>query len=88
MSQGPFSPKIRFLGQKVCSVARGRTDGQTQKWQQRTPFQGFRIFSFNLSLSIGPTAQQIKSNPKLFYQYVSSKIKGIENISNHGTSMS
>ena len=27
-------------------------------------------------------AQQIKNNPKLFYQYVSSKIKGKENISN------
>ena len=27
-------------------------------------------------------AQQIKTNPKLFYQYVSSKIKGRENISN------
>ena len=28
MSQGSFQPKIRFLGQKVCSVARLRTDGQ------------------------------------------------------------
>jgi len=26
MSQGPFSPKIRFLGQKVSSVARRQTD--------------------------------------------------------------
>ena len=26
MSQGSFSPKIRFLGQKVCSVARRQTD--------------------------------------------------------------
>ena len=29
MSQGSFNPKIRFLGQKVCPVARGQTDGQT-----------------------------------------------------------
>ena len=29
MSQGSFNPKIRFLGQKVCPVARVRTDGQT-----------------------------------------------------------
>ena len=26
MSQGSFNPKIRFLGQKVCPVARVRTD--------------------------------------------------------------
>ena len=29
MSQGSFNPKIRFLGQKVCSVARLQTDRQT-----------------------------------------------------------
>ena len=29
MSQGSFNPKIRFLGEKVCSVARGQTDEQT-----------------------------------------------------------
>ena len=29
MSQGSFNPKIRFLGQKVCPVARGHTDRQT-----------------------------------------------------------
>ena len=26
MSQGSLNPKVRFLGQKVCSVARERTD--------------------------------------------------------------
>ena len=29
MSQGSFNPKIRFLGQKLCPVARMQTDGQT-----------------------------------------------------------
>ena len=29
ISQGSLNPKIRFLGQKVCSVARLRTDRQT-----------------------------------------------------------
>ena len=29
MSQGSFNPKIRFLGQKVCPVARPQTDRQT-----------------------------------------------------------
>ena len=62
MSQGSFDPKIRFIGQKVCSVARVQTDRQTdthtdtqtRKWIQRTPFQDFRIYSFNLSSRIGP----------------------------------
>ena len=26
MSQGSLNPKIRFLGQKMCPVARGQTD--------------------------------------------------------------
>ena len=53
MSQGSFNTKIRFLGQKVCPVAHSRTDTHTQtEWLLRAPFQGFRIFSFNL---IGPT---------------------------------
>ena len=29
MSQGSFNPKIRFLGQKMCPVARPQTDTQT-----------------------------------------------------------
>ena len=33
----------------MCSVAT-----HTRKWIQRTPFQGFKIFSFNLSSRIGP----------------------------------
>ena len=39
MSQGSLNLKIRFLDQKVCSVALGH------KCIQRTPFQGFRNFS-------------------------------------------
>ena len=31
-----------------------QTDRHTRKWLQRAPFQGFRIFSFNLSSRIGP----------------------------------
>ena len=31
MSQGSLNPKIRFLGQKVCPVARGQTDTQTHR---------------------------------------------------------
>ena len=50
--KGSFIPKIRFLGQKVCFVARRQTHRETDtqtKWIQRTPFQDFRNFSFNLS---------------------------------------
>ena len=62
MSQWSFNPKIRFLGQKVCHVARPQTHTQThihthrhtRKWILRAPFQGFRIFPFNLSSRIGP----------------------------------
>ena len=59
MSQGSFNPKIRFLGQKMWPVARTQTDRHTHtdshtEWLLRAPFQGFRIFSFNLSSRIGP----------------------------------
>ena len=46
MSEGSFNPKIRFLGQKACPVARGHTDRQTRKWLLWAPIQGFRNFSF------------------------------------------
>ena len=35
MSQGSFNPKIRFLGQKVCPVARLHTDRQTDTQTHR-----------------------------------------------------
>ena len=31
MSQGSLDPKIRFIGQKVCSVARVQTDTHTDR---------------------------------------------------------
>ena len=63
MSQGSLNPKIRFLGQKMCSVARLQTDRHTRKWLLRAPFQGFRSFSFNLSSRIGPTSQEYIFSP-------------------------
>ena len=50
MSQGSLNPKIRFLGQKVCSVARERTDRHESDYCGHP----FRSFSFNLSSKIGP----------------------------------
>ena len=35
MSKGSLEPKIRFLGQKVCSVARVQTDRQTDRHTHR-----------------------------------------------------
>ena len=35
MSQGSLDPKIRFIGQKVCSVARVQTDTQTHRHTDR-----------------------------------------------------
>ena len=49
MSQGSLNPKIRFLGQKMCSAARGRTDGQTDgqthtKVKTEDTLSGFQEF--------------------------------------------
>ena len=41
MSQGSFSPKIRFLGQKVCSVARTQTDTKVKTEDTLSGFQDF-----------------------------------------------
>ena len=39
MSQGSFSPKIRFLGQKVCFVARVQTHTLTVKTDTKMKIQ-------------------------------------------------
>ena len=59
MSQGSFSPKIRFLGQKVCSLARTQTDRRESE-NRGHPFRvsGFFKFSFNLSSRSGPIRKQ------------------------------
>ena len=36
------------------SITHRQTDRHIRKWIQRTPFQGFRNFPFNLSSRIGP----------------------------------
>ena len=46
MSQGSFSPKIRILDQKVCSVALGRTDGQTARHESENRGHLFRVSGF------------------------------------------
>ena len=45
MSQGSLTTRIRFLGQKVCSVARGHTHTDTHGCENRGhPFRVSRIF--------------------------------------------
>ena len=40
-----FNPKIRFLGQNVCSVAREQTDTQTHtKVNTEDTLSGFHVF--------------------------------------------
>ena len=46
MSQGSLNPKMRLLGQKVCSVARLQTDTQTDtKVNTKDTPSGFQEFS-------------------------------------------
>ena len=66
MSQGSLDPKIRFIGQKVCSVARVQTDRHTDRQTDRqtdtkvntedtlSGFQDIFKFSFNLSSRSAP----------------------------------
>ena len=70
MSQGSLNPKIRLLGQKVYAVARSHTHTHTQtEWLLRAPFQGFRIFSFNLSSRIGPINLIPRSCSVIFFKH-------------------
>ena len=45
MSQGSFYPNIRFLDQKLCLVARSRTDTQTDRATTEGTVSGFLYFS-------------------------------------------
>ena len=52
-----LSQNFMKLGLLVAEKKRGQTDRHTDRqteWLLRAPFQGFRIFSFNLSSRIGP----------------------------------
>ena len=58
MSQGSLNPKIRFLGQKVCPVARGRTDGQTHtKVTTEGTLSGFQEFFLQPIIKDRPNKQ-------------------------------
>ena len=43
MFQGPFNPKIRFLGRNVCSVAREQTDRHTDRHESEYRGHPFRL---------------------------------------------
>ena len=63
MSHGSLNPKIRFAGQKVCTVAHVQTDRHTQtldtNMNTEDTFQGFKIFSFDISSRIGPKSLRL-----------------------------
>ena len=70
MSQGSLNPKIRILGQKVCLVAHSNI-----VLILRSPFQSFRIFSFNLDhqgsvqqMKIQREQMQGFQHPKILYE--------------------
>ena len=55
MCQGSLNPKLRFLAQKLWSVARVQRHRQTHtKVNTEGTLSGFQEFSFNLSSRIGP----------------------------------
>ena len=60
MSQGSLNTNIKFLGQKMCSVARRHTDGHCRTHTHESVYRGhpFKVScfcSFNLSSRIGLT---------------------------------
>ena len=46
MSQGSLDPKIRFIGQKVCSVTCVQTDRQTHRHESEYTGHPFRVLGF------------------------------------------
>ena len=60
MSQGSFSPKIRFLAQQVCSVARRQTDRKVKMAPKNPIFQNFEKQK-NAFLSHVPRTLQSKN---------------------------
>ena len=67
MSQGSFKPKIRFLSQKVSSVARGQMDRQTDtKVTTEGTLSGFQEFFLQ---------PKIKDRPNIFSSFPPSSKK-------------
>ena len=68
MSQGSLNPKIRFLGQKVCPVARSWTDGHTHRQTDRQTdrvttegtLSGFQDFFLQPIIKDRPNRQAIR----------------------------
>ena len=60
MSQGSFNPKIRFLGQKVCPVARVRRDTHTDTHESENRGHPFRVSGVFPSTYHQGSAQYLK----------------------------
>ena len=61
MSQGSFSPKNRFLGQKVCSVARRQTDTKVKMVLKITFFKISEKKCVSFSCPKDPAVQKLVS---------------------------
>ena len=64
-SQGSFNPKIRFLGQKVCSVAREQTHTQTDTHESEYREHPFRVSGIFPSTYHQGSVQRTKETEKL-----------------------
>ena len=62
MSQGSLIPKIRFLGQKMCFVARERTDGQTHTVTTVGTLSGFQEFFLQPIIKDRPNKNKHKAD--------------------------
>ena len=68
MSQGPLDPKIRFIGQKVCSVARGQTHRHESEYRGHPhPFSVLGIFP---SAYHQGSVQQTSADQQTYYQKI------------------
>ena len=59
MSQGSFNPKNRFLGQKVCPVARGQMDSRTHtEVKTEGTLSGFQEFFLQPNIKDRPNKKK------------------------------
>ena len=67
MSQGSLNPKIKFLGKKVCHVARGQTDRHTKVTTVGT-LSGLQDFFLQPIIKDRPNKQ--RDNPTLIFMSI------------------
>ena len=66
MSQGSLNPKIRFLSQDVCPVARSQMDRQTRKVKTEDTLSGFQDFFLQPIIKDRPNTQLQSDKQKTY----------------------